>query len=51
VTNQRVTADDAGTGVLLALDALPDAGIGVGRPYAPEAEAALFGARPYTGDE
>jgi WD40 repeat protein len=46
VANQRVAADDAGTGVLLALDALPDPPSGIDRPYAPEAEAALFGARP-----
>ena len=43
--DQRVAADDATTGLLLALDALPDARIGVVRPYAPEAEAALFSAR------
>ena len=43
--NQRVAADDAGAGLLLALEALPDARAGVERPYAPEAEAALFAAR------
>jgi dipeptidyl aminopeptidase/acylaminoacyl peptidase len=43
--NQRVTADDAASGVLLALEALPDETGGIERPYASEAEAALFGAR------
>jgi WD40 repeat protein len=45
VANQRTAADDAGTGLLLALDALPDAHGGIERPYAPEAEAALYSAR------
>jgi WD40 repeat protein len=47
VANRRVAADDAGTATLLALDALPDSASGVDRPYAPEAEAALFSALPY----
>ncbi len=45
VANQRVAADDAGTAMLLALDALPDSASGLDRPYAAEAEAALFSAR------
>ena len=45
VANQRVAADDAGTGLLLALEALPDANASADRPYAAEAERALFSAR------
>ena len=47
VANQRVAADDGGTATLLALDALPDSTSGIDRPYAAEAEAALFSARPH----
>ena len=43
--NQRVGVDDADTGLLLALEALPDTGAQAQRPYASEAEVALFGAR------
>ena len=46
VANQRLAADDAGTAALLAVDALPEPDGGIDRPYAPEAEAALFSARP-----
>jgi hypothetical protein len=42
--NQHTQAGDAGTAMLLALEALPDAGDSLERPYAPEAEAALFNA-------
>ena len=45
VADQRVAADDAGTGLLLALEALPDPNAGADRPYAAEAERALFRAR------
>jgi WD40 repeat protein len=41
---QRVTADHATTGLLLALEALPDTRSGIVRPYAPDAEAASFAA-------
>jgi hypothetical protein len=44
IATQR-TNEDAGAAVLLALDALPDARWKIERPYTPEAEAALFGAR------
>ena len=47
VASQRLAADDAGTAMLLALDALPDPASGIDRPYAAEAEAALFSARPH----
>ena len=40
---QRATGD-AGTAVLLALEALPDAAAGTDRPYVPEAELQLDGA-------
>jgi WD40 repeat protein len=43
--NQRITAaNDAGTALALALEALPDMRNGVARPYAAEAEALLLGA-------
>jgi WD40 repeat protein len=45
LAQQRLKMGDAGTAALLALEALPDAGSGIERPYAPDAEAALFGAR------
>ncbi len=41
--NQRTAAGDASAGVLLALEALPDAN-GAERPYAPEAEQAFYAA-------
>ena len=41
---QRVNANDATTGLLLSLEALPDQRGGIIRPYAPEAEAASFAA-------
>lgn len=44
VAQQNTRADDAGTAVLLALEALPDARASVSRPYAHEAETALAGA-------
>jgi WD40 repeat protein len=45
LANQRTLAGDAGTAMLLALEALPDAhGGGIERPFAPQAEEALFGA-------
>jgi hypothetical protein len=40
---QQRAAGDAGTAVLLALEALPDAAAGVVRPYVPEAELQLDG--------
>jgi WD40 repeat protein len=44
--SKRNLADgDAGTAMLLALEALPDRRNGIDRPYAPEAEAALWAAR------
>jgi WD40 repeat protein/tetratricopeptide (TPR) repeat protein len=43
--NQRISRGDPGTGMLLALAALPDEKNGVDRPYAPEAEGALFRGR------
>ena len=45
VANRLVAEDDAGTAVLLGLEALPDPAHGIKRPYAPEAESALYGAR------
>jgi len=42
--NQGNQAGDAGTAMLLALQALPDTRSGVGRPMVHEAEAALFAA-------
>ena len=44
LANQRILAGDAGTAMLLALEALPDAHGGIERPFAPQAEEALFGA-------
>ena len=41
LANQAIDRDDAETGVLLALEALPDASSGIERPYAREAEMAL----------
>jgi hypothetical protein len=43
LANQRIAAGDASAGVLLALEALPDAE-GAERPYAPEPEQALYAA-------
>jgi TIR domain/WD domain, G-beta repeat len=45
LANQNTRVDDADSGMLLALEALPDKRGGVDRPYAPEAEVALFSAR------
>jgi hypothetical protein len=45
LARQRRTAGDAGTAVLLALEALPDEAGGVARPYLPEPELQLDGAR------
>src|SRR5262249_57856289 len=42
---QRITVNDAGTALALALEALPDPIDGVARPYAPEAEVVLLGTR------
>jgi hypothetical protein len=42
---QRTAAGGAGSAVLLALEALPDAAAGTARPYVPEAEVQLDGAR------
>src|SRR5215471_11458017 len=44
LANQRTLEGDAGTAMLLALEALPDAHGGTERPFAPQAEEALFGA-------
>ncbi len=44
LANQSLRNGDAGTALLLAVEALPDAN-GKDRPYAPEAEAALLSAR------
>jgi WD40 repeat protein len=44
LANQRIQEGDAGTAMLLALEALPDAHGGNERPFAPQAEEALFGA-------
>ncbi|HEV2958119.1 MAG TPA: TIR domain-containing protein [Xanthobacteraceae bacterium] len=44
LANQRIN-DDPSTAMLLALEALPDARHDIARPYAHEAEAALFSAR------
>ena len=41
LANQATGSGDAGTGMLLALSALPDARAEVSRPYVPEAEEAL----------
>jgi hypothetical protein len=43
--SQSSDENDAGTGMLLAIEALPDSQSGVQRPYAAEAEVALFSAR------
>src|SRR3984893_8630239 len=45
LAKQRTRQGDAAMSMLLALEALPDAHGGVERPYAPEAELALFDAR------
>jgi WD40 repeat protein len=45
LVDQRVNDDDASTGILLALEALPDVRSDFARPYAAEAERALYGAR------
>jgi WD40 repeat protein len=42
---QRLRRGEASVAMLLALEALPDEGSGIVRPYAPSAEAALFTAR------
>jgi WD40 repeat protein len=42
LANQRINAGNAGAGILLTLEALPDERSGVTRPYASEAEVALF---------
>jgi WD40 repeat protein len=44
LANQRIAEGDAGTAMLLALQALPDLSSGIDRPLVHEAEAALFGA-------
>jgi WD40 repeat protein len=44
LANQRTHTGDAGTGILLALEALPDVRAGRERPFAPEAEVALLSA-------
>jgi hypothetical protein len=44
LANQRIAEGDAGTAMLLALQALPDVSSGIDRPLVHEAEAALFGA-------
>jgi WD domain, G-beta repeat len=44
LARQRLLASEAGTALLLALEALPDAASGTSRPYVPEAELALDGA-------
>src|SRR5262249_3280332 len=44
MANQAVSAGAAGTAMLLALEALPDAHAGMDRVYTPQAEAALFAA-------
>src|SRR5262249_21243027 len=41
---QQRTAGDAGTAMLLALEALPDSSAGITRPYVPESELQLDGA-------
>jgi WD domain, G-beta repeat len=45
LANQGARASDAGTAMLLALEALLPAAREADRPYAPEAEAALFNSR------
>jgi WD40 repeat protein len=42
LANHYLDAGDVGTAMLILLDALPDTGAGIKRPYTPEAEAALF---------
>ena len=44
LARQQRAAGDAGTAVLLALEALPDHAAGTNRPYVPEAELQLDGA-------
>src|SRR5262249_847483 len=44
LANQRILEGDAGTAMLLALEALPDVDDKIERPFAPQAEEALFGA-------
>jgi WD40 repeat protein len=44
LATQNIRAGDIGTAVALALEALPDVRSGVSRPYAAEAELALFSA-------
>jgi hypothetical protein len=44
LANQRTRAGDAGTAMLLAIEALPDIRSSTERPLAHEAETALFGA-------
>jgi len=44
LAHKRRAEGDAGTAMLLALEALPDADAGVDRPYVPEAEMQLDGA-------
>src|SRR5262249_1018099 len=44
MARQQRAVGDAGTAVLLALDALPDHKAGIARPYLPEAEFVLGGA-------
>ena len=43
LANQNVYVANAGTAIAVSLEALPDIRAGNSRPYAPEAEAALFG--------
>src|SRR5439155_320542 len=45
LARQLRQAGEAGTALLLALEALPDAASGTSRPYVPDAEYALDGAR------
>ena len=44
LANQHRQAGDAGSAILLALEALPDAATGKAWPYVPEAELQLDGA-------
>ncbi len=43
VARQQALAENFGTGLALALEALPDTGLGPERPYLPEAEVGLYG--------
>jgi WD40 repeat protein len=45
LANQRIKDSDPASGILLALEALPDERDGVRRPYSPEAESTLFTGR------